>query len=428
MNTIVFSKRSTLISLRRICLFLFVAFVPHFCIAQDLLEQYIHSKGERTIVFNSSNIKQYWIDKSVSAKNEVIQIQLTKKKKNFESVPFKIQLANVTADQDCEVEVITENDGVSFQVSNAKNTVISNENTNNPLGRYHSLVSKFHIENTTDLAFFLTFSSTQDEPIVVKSIVLSFSKNNDFLDYHGTFKYNKDNLFLKGGVFASSEDSSMTVTGERNYCDSKNRFIIREAPLITSATIKNVGEHAANVQFGYAIYMQTAALLSRNLFPYKKPDSILNVISSEANSPRIVVDSYAEWQKGCFLALNAKDDFSDIPNASFANGTIVEITKNDDGSAIITMSEPQKIALKKGMPVRIHGSGTGSNIYFYQKKLLPGEEDHFDFSIIKNENALQFSSKALPKGTYYVAPFVRLYSEEKGKECSIQVSDYTISY
>ena len=423
-----FLKKSSFISFGWICILLFIATVPSISIAQDLLEQYIHSKGDGTIVFNSSNIKQYWIDKSVLSQNGVIQIQLTKGKKFFESVPLKIQLANVTADQDCEVEVITENDGVNFQILNEKSTIISNENSSNPLGRYRALVSKFHMEDASGLAFFMKFNSANNDPIAIKSIVLSFSKNNLFLDSPGVLKYNKDNLLLKGGTFSSSNDSSFSITGERNYCNSKNRIVIQEAPIITSATIKNIGEQTSKIQFGYTVYTQNSVPLGRKLLPYKNPGSdVLEVVSSEKNSPQIVVNTYSEYQKGSFLALNAKDDLSDLPNTSFADGSIVEITKNDDGSAVITMSEPQKVALKKGMLVRIHGIGTNSNINIYQKILLPGEEEHIDHTMKKDETVFR-STKAFPKGTYYVVPFVNFLSEEKGKDCSIQLSDYSISY
>lgn len=423
-----FLKKSSFISFCGFFILLFIVTVPNISIAQDLLEQYIHSKGDGTIVFNSSNIKQYWIDKSVLSQNGVIQIQLTEGKKFFESVPLKIQLANVTADQDCEVEVITENDGVNFQILNEKSTIISNENSSNPLGRYRALVSKFHMEDASGLAFFMKFNSTNNDPIAIKSIVLSFSKNSLFLDSPGVLKYNKDNLLLKGGTFSSSNDSSLSITGERNYCNSKNRIVIQEAPIITSATIKNIGEQASLIQFGYTVYMQDAVPLSGNLFPYKIPSSILEVVSSEKNSTQIIVNSYADYQKGSFLALNAKDDLSDIPNTSFADGTIVEITKKDDGSAVVTMSEPQKTALEKGMRVRIHGNGIGSNIYIYSKKLLPGEEEHIDHTMKKDESAFRSAGKVFTKGSYYVVPFVTLYSEEKGKECMIQLSDYSISY
>ncbi|MBO4631874.1 MAG: hypothetical protein J5858_08135 [Lentisphaeria bacterium] len=438
MKTHGFLKKSPFISFRRICILSFIAAVPYISYAQngadsktanaDLLEKHIQAKGSNTIVLNSSNIKLYWVDKSVLPQDGNIQIQLTKGKKNFESVPFKIQLANVTAVQDCEVEVITEDNDVNFQVSNIKNAIISKDVSTGTLGNYKSIVSKIHMEDASNLAFFLNFSSANEGPVAIKSVILSFSKNPDYLYSPGKFQYDKDSLLLNGGVFSSSEGPLFSVTGERNYCNSKKRFILREEPLTSSVTVKNTGEQASKVQFGYTVYMQNAAPLSGNLFPYKTPGSILKVVSSEKNSPQIVVDAYAEYQKGGFLALNAKDDFSDVPNKNFANGTIVEITKNDDGSAVITMSEPQKVALEKGMAVRVHGNGTGSNIYFYSKVLLPGEEEHIEFTINKDEEALRLSSRALPRGTYYVVPLITLYSEEKGKECTIQISDYYISY
>ena len=47
----------------------------------ELIDKYIKSLGDKTIVFDGSNIKQFWVDKTVVSKNNEIIILLTNKNK-----------------------------------------------------------------------------------------------------------------------------------------------------------------------------------------------------------------------------------------------------------------------------------------------------------------------------------------------------------
>ena len=81
-----------------------------------LLNQFIRSQGEGIIVFDASNIKQFWIENFVSSQNGLINIQCS----SFQNRPLKIQLANINEAQDCIVDVITITDNVSFSVLNER--------------------------------------------------------------------------------------------------------------------------------------------------------------------------------------------------------------------------------------------------------------------------------------------------------------------
>ena len=83
--------------------------------------------------------------------------------------------------------------------------------------------------------------------------------------------------------------------------------------------------------------------------------------------------------------------------------------------------------IKEGTKVRIHGVG-GSYLYTNLKVLQPGEEQVFTSTIEKDESSCEYSSKAFPRGVYYVVPLILSYSIDSSKVNTIQIYDYAISY
>lgn len=397
----------------------------------SLLDQYISSKGENIILFNNSNIKQFWIDKSVISKTGNFSVELQKKGNRFESIPLKIQLANVSVEQDCEIEVIAETKDIGFFVSNMQSKTISSVPKSAPLGCYQSFSSKFHVENSSDAAFTIIFHAEKSSLINIKTIVLSFSKNEEFLSSRGVLRINKDNSILSGGHFTSSSINAFSIAPTAKSCNifSKKRILIKGNQLSPSLTIKNTGESPVRVLVGYAPYMQNATKISGKNYPYTDKSRLLKVISSEKNSKSIIVDSYDDWKKDCVLAINTKEDISDIPNSVFADGKIVEVKKQENGYAEIIMDSPQKRALEKGTNVRINGNnGSQTYVYSFIKVLQPGEEETVNATVKRNDTLLLIKNDFLPRGTYYVIPFIYFNYEEQGKSESVQVRDYSISY
>ena len=97
---------------------------------QSLLDQYIKTKGPQTIVFDQSNIKQFWVDNSVISYQESFSILLNSKQDdNNESVPLKIQLSNVLGTQKCTIEVITECPDLSFSILKDSSNLLSNSSS-----------------------------------------------------------------------------------------------------------------------------------------------------------------------------------------------------------------------------------------------------------------------------------------------------------
>lgn len=147
----------------------------------ELIDKYIKSLGDKTIVFDGSNIKQFWVDKTVSGQNNEIIILMTSKSKNEnESDTFKIQLDNVIETQDCKIRVITKIDDLSFSITDSKMNILSDSAFEEKIINYNVSSATVHLENTESFAFGITLSTPAAEKIVqIKKIVLSFSENQE---------------------------------------------------------------------------------------------------------------------------------------------------------------------------------------------------------------------------------------------------------
>lgn len=391
-----------------------------------LLKQYVNAKGSGIISFDASNIKQYWIDKTVLSKDNSIIISLNKNKDSFESVPLRIQLANVNETQDCKIEIIadTEKD-FSFSVLNDKDRVLSKSANEDDFINYKVVSAIFPLEKTQDLSFQLKISSKRAELISIKKLILSFSRNENYLVSPGILKISNNSLQKKEEQ--GKDAYSFSLTGKNTTFYPPHKILTTDNTVSTSVKIKNTGITPTRVYIGFILYAKGQYRLFKGNYPFKNTNFIMNVLSSEAQSNRIVVDSCpTNWEPGCYLASNAKEDMSDIPNTQLA-GKIVEIKKKDDVHTEILLDKPLDKAIPQGTKLRVHGT-SGAYIYLANKVLQPGEEEVFTSKISKDDNSLQHSPKAFSRGVDYVMPLIFSYSVNSDKENTILISDYVISY
>ena len=396
----------------------------------DLLEQYIISKSyQSTIIFDYSNIKQFWIDNSVSSKDNNINIILSSNSTNSnESVPLKIQLANVNETLDCKIEVISETEDLGFSVLNNSSKVLSSSKKTDNFLNYSVTSTFFHLEDTPKKTFALKFNSKSSESLSIKKIILSFSDNKEslFLFSPGKINYTNKNINTSSKV-EEGNSNSFSVTGKRTIVFSSKRIIPADNALVSSLTIKNTGNMPTTLYIGYGAYTQDGVWLNGKNYPFKVSCGVLNVVSTKDGSNIITVDTFSDWGKGCLLALDAKEDLSDIPNNNFAEGKVSEIRKSEKGQVEIILDKPLTSKIKEGTKIRIHGVG-GTYIYTASKTLQPGEEQTFTSTIQKDDKSLEYSPRAFSKGTYYVVPIILSYSIDSSKENTISVSDFSISY
>ena len=286
------------------------------------------------------------------------------------------------------------------------------------------------MEDTLSYGFYIRFKTKTENTVSIRKIVLSFSnnKNCSFLSSPGTLRITPDIIqnVLRSKIIAE-KPNSFSVSAKRTELLSSKKIYVTTNHLQTTVTIKNIGDTPTSVYVGYAPYTLDHQRIQKKNSPYKE-GKILKVLESQANSNKVLVDSYAEWEKGCFLALNAKEDLSDFPNYSIIDSPIVDMKKIDDSHAEIVFERPLQKGIEKGIQVRIQSPIGESYLYKNIQTLQPGEEVTFQSTIHKDDNFLAYSPWALCRGTYYVVPLILSYSVDRDKENTILITDFTVSY
>lgn len=183
---------------------------------QKLVDSYIKSLGYSSyIVFDASNIKQFWTNKTVLSKNGVIHIAL-RGSETPASELFKIQLANVSQAQDCKIDVLTENPEISFSVLNSKSKVLATSSLGDDFIHYHVASALFHLDDSIDFSFNLRFSAKGTDSLSINKIVLSFSDNKNSL-FFGSPDFDALLQFFKEkGIAVDNSDVQYLLFKDQN--------------------------------------------------------------------------------------------------------------------------------------------------------------------------------------------------------------------
>lgn len=398
-----------------------------------LIQQYIQSKGSEIIIFDASNIKRFWINRSVISKKDLFDIILDKKNR-FESEPLRIQLANVNEKMDCSIEVLTETSDVEFSVYDSKLNRLSDSTPQNSFLQYNVISSVFHLEETIsedleNYAFNLKFFSKSAETIQVKAIIISFFTNKKpayFLAHPGQLEITKESIMDQRNV-SIDDDKSLTINKTSfKELRIKNNIYVSENPITFSAKYKNTGntDFITVFYFRYEFYSNDHKRLGAENYPYKNNNTIMHIVSAEKGNNKIVVDSYVDWGKNCYLALNAKEDRSDLPNRHLLEEKIVEMKKIDDHHTEIVLDKALSKNIEKGTSVRVHGSNL-HQVQIGAISLLSEGEIIFTHTTAEMNNCFVYSKDAIPKGTYYIKPVLILASD---KQFSFSFRDIEISF
>lgn len=392
----------------------------------DLLDQYISSKGPQSIiVFDASNIKQFWIENSVLSKKDSFEVLLNgTNTQSFKSVPLKIQLANVNETQDCRIEVISPQKDFSFSVLNSNSKVISSSSPENGFVDYSIASSLFHLEDTRELSFQVQFDSNSISELPISKIILSFSQNkgSSFVSSPGKIILTQDDVHLEDASFKSG---AFEVFGKVSKVHSNKKILVTNNTLNSSVKIKNIGDNPTRIYLGYKLYSNTRKEIVNKNYPLE--NRVFKIVSAEKGKNQIVVNPCPDEKSKGIIALNAKEDLSDIPNFSVLKNRIDEIHPLENGQGEIILKTPIENDIPKGISIRIHGLDNGY-IYTNVKVLKPGEEVVLSSSIKKDDSSLIYSPKAFPKGVYYVVPLIFSNSTEPDKENIISISEFSISY
>jgi hypothetical protein len=169
-------------------------------------------------------------------------------------------------------------------------------------------------------------------------------------EWIGKIKYEDLDGKLSGVV-----DNQNTITTKQ--------FIPIEAgkKYMLSGTFKSLGEEKSKIYYGFICYDKK----KQHVVNYHS-----NVILGSATTlaqeckkgdKALVIKTNKKWKKGLWVAFNAKDDFSDLPNReSFYRITEV-VTKGKDME--LKLSVPIKKVYPAGTKVRAHSSKYGTYLY-----------------------------------------------------------------
>lgn len=393
--------------------------------SNKLIKQYIESKMPQ-IVFNAVNIKQFWIDKSVASIDDNILITLS----NAESNPLKIELANINETLDCFIEVLTENPDVSFSILSSNLKTLATSSASDSFISYHISSGLLHLEDVSPSYVFNLKFKANSPSISIKAILLKFSNNQNtaYLSSPGKIVLDNDGIMTQYTTGLNHvSTNSFSVSGKYSLVFSKKNIFVSNNTFSSSVKIKNIGETATHIYVGYALYSKEHILINGNNFPFRGINKPIKVSYSESGSPKIIVDSTSQYGRNTLLALNAKEDLSDIPNLSLTEGKIVSINKVSDNKYEITLDKPLTTPIQTGTNVRVHG-GMGAYLFSMDKVLQPGEEDAISTKISHDETFHLFSSKAIPGGVYYVKPVILSTSVDPKESNSVLISDFTVSF
>lgn len=234
----------------------------------------------------------------------------------------------------------------------------------------------------------------------------------------------KDNLVLSSSRFCDGDE--IMIQGKRSKMTlRKNIPIEGKGEIFASTKVKNTGSQPTKIYVGYAVFNKDGIALNGKNYPYSLTNPILTVISADEGSNTIIVDKYPSWGKNCYIALDPKEDFSDIPSVNLLTSRIVNATEESNGQAIITLDSPLKTSLEKGTQIRIHGQ-SGTYLYTDIKELNPGDELEFSSVMKKDDSVLQHSPKAFSRGISFINPIVLSYSKNPEEDNTILVSDLQI--
>lgn len=396
-----------------------------------LIDKYIESKGTKTISFDGLNIKEFWIDHSIASQGDCFKIFLhDNSSASKESIPLKLQLINVNETQNCKVEVIADENNFDYSILNDKMKSISKSSFENSFLQYSIVSSVFSLEDTSDFSFYLQFHSNTLDVLSIKKIILSFpnNPNSSFLSSPGVLIITENDVLNKNEVKITGSGKSFSASGKTFEIRSRKKILLTDNTISSNVTIKNIGEQTTKIYLGYAPFTKDRLNIHNRNNPYKNINNVLTVVSSQKESNTIIVNSYPEWEKGCCLVLNAKDDLSDFPNSSFVGGSITEINKIDDNRAEIILEKKINKTIEPGTKVRVQSKHGNTYLYTNTKTLSPGEEISFSSQIKKDDNLLSYSREAFCKGTYYVVPIILSLSVDSKVENTILITDYSVSY
>lgn len=227
-------------------------------------------------------------------------------------------------------------------------------------------------------------------------------------------------------IIKSIEGGILEVNGRHNM-QSKELFKVDPAKSyrITGEFRQTEGEKNVT-HIGFIPYDENKKHLTALNFNIRPNTDTEIVADCKADDTVMMVKDASKWGKVLIherVALNTKEDYSDLPNQNYVNVKIEEIKKDGDAWMIV-FDGPIKKTATAGTKIRLHSSAG----YIYtggSNPLVAGEEWKKAGGTIKGHTQYGFGGyKAWPPGTAY-ARFVVLANYNKG-EATLQLKNFKI--
>ena len=222
------------------------------------------------------------------------------------------------------------------------------------------------------------------------------------------------------------DNEKIAVTGKNSYIFSKYSFVSpgKNESFGYSGTVKNTGNESVELTHGFALLDKDNKPLVASHYPRNADVGCAEIIRANAGEKSIIIQgSPKAWRNGR-LAINAKPDYSDVPNYKTTKQTISKITRLSDGNTKVALNAPLSEAIPVGTMVRPHG--IGGYLDMGVKTLKPGETLNNAGDVKKSENAVFYSTKALPRGCRRIELLILSFSKKSGAENTIEISNYKV--
>lgn len=196
-----------------------------------------------------------------------------------------------------------------------------------------------------------------------------------------------------------------------------------------SASIKTAGTDKSTCYIGLVSYDAKKRTIQRPNITIIKGSFTTLVADAKAGAKVLQVKDCSKWNKKLIkrikIALNAKKDYSDLPNFNLTN-KIVKFEKKGDIYEV-TLTSPLKANLKAGTKVRAHLNYGGYQYCVASAKPAPAKWTKYS-AVIKGMAKFGAPNKQFWPGTKYVKVVVILnYNAKKGSNTQALFDEVTFS-
>ena len=231
----------------------------------------------------------------------------------------------------------------------------------------------------------------------------SLRKNKNYLS--------PDLFYVNGRIDVQSPTNFVASGAKSSYMTCRRLIHCKKNDIFEySAKVKNTGTAPVTVHYAFRLFDKDNGWLNNSHFPLSPKIKLSKVINSDTKHNKITVSGKCSgWRIGNSLVINAKEDYSDVPNKNNI-GFIKAINPLNNGNTEITLTRTNNMEIPVGCLLRPHG---GNWYTFSQtKQIPPGESVLFSGNMLQKSKNVFYTSTLLPEGIEKVSPFILILSSK----------------